>query len=63
LHTYATVASTFNKQGNNMAERVRMNVVISSQIRKMIEREAKKKDISNSAVIRMAIMKYMGGKR
>ena len=46
-----------------MAERVRMNVVISSQIRKMIEREAKKKDISNSAVIRMAIMKYMGGKR
>lgn len=46
-----------------MAERVRMNVVISSKIRKEIEREAKKKDISNSAVIRMAIMKYMGGKR
>lgn len=46
-----------------MAERVRMNVVISSKIRKEIEREAKKKDISHSAVIRMAIMKYMGGKR
>lgn len=46
-----------------MAERVRMNVVISSKIRKEIEREAKKKDISRSAVIRMAIMKYMGGKR
>ena len=46
-----------------MAERVRMNVVVSSKIRELVEREAKKKDISNSAVIRMAIMKYMGGKR
>ena len=46
-----------------MQERVRMNVVVSSKIREMIEREARKKDISNSAVIRIAIMKYMGGKR
>jgi metal-responsive CopG/Arc/MetJ family transcriptional regulator len=46
-----------------MAERVRMNIVISSKIRDMIDREAKKKDMSRSAVVRTAIMKYLGGKR
>jgi hypothetical protein len=50
-------------EGNNMAARVRMNIVISEQIRKMVDREAKKKDMSMSAVVRTALLKYFGGKR
>jgi predicted transcriptional regulator len=46
-----------------MAKRVRMNVVISEKIRRDVVREAKRMDLSRSAIIRMAINEYFERKK
>ena len=42
-----------------MKERVRMQIVLSSTLKKKIDREAKKREITSSALVRLAALAYM----